>query len=66
MKADLGNLKEYSYPERVSISERLDKNKALNIIKGLVKDKAPGLNRIPNKILKRITSVAPILITGIF
>ena len=52
MKADVGNLKGYNYPKRVSILERLDENKALNIIKGLAKNKAPGPNRIPNRILK--------------
>ena len=66
MEADLSNLKGYNYPERVSILERLDENKAFNIIKELAKDKAPGLNRIPNRILKRVASITPILITGIF
>lgn len=32
----------------------------------LTKDKAPGLDGIPNKILKRVASVAPTLVTRIF
>jgi hypothetical protein len=66
VKADLSDLEGYSYPERVSIPERLDENEALNIIKKLAKDKALGLNKIPNRILKRVVSVVFTLITRIF
>ena len=52
MEADLSDLKEYSYPERVFISERLDESEALNIIKELVKNKSLGPDRILNRILK--------------
>ena len=66
VEADLGDLEGYSYSERVFILKRLDENKALNIIKGLAKNKALGLNKIPNRILKRVANIISILITGIF
>jgi hypothetical protein len=66
VEADLSNLEGYSYSERISIPEKLDENKALNVIKELTKDKAPGLDRIPNKVIKRVVGVAPALFTRIF
>jgi hypothetical protein len=66
VKADLSDLEEYSYSERVSISEKLDENEAFNIIKKLAKDKALDLNKIPNKIFKRVVSVVSTLIIRIF
>jgi hypothetical protein len=52
VKADLSNLERYSYLKRIVIPEKLNKNKALNVIKELTKDKAPGLDGIPNKVIK--------------
>jgi hypothetical protein len=52
VEADLSNLEGYSYPKRISILKKLDENKALNIIKELTKDKAPGLDGIPNRVIK--------------
>jgi hypothetical protein len=66
VKADLSDLEGYSYPERVFIPERLGENEALNVIKELAKDKAPGPDEIPNRILKRVANAAPALITRIF
>jgi hypothetical protein len=66
VKADLSDLEEYNYFKRIFISEKLDENEALNVIKELTKDKAPGLDGIPNKVIKRVAGVAPALFTRIF
>jgi hypothetical protein len=66
VEADLSDLEGYSYPERVFIPERLSENEALNVIKELAKDKALNLNKIPNKIFKRVANAAPTLIIRIF
>jgi hypothetical protein len=66
VEADLSDLEGYSYPERVFIPERLGENEALNVIKELAKDKVPGLDKIPNRILKRVVNAALTLITRIF
>jgi hypothetical protein len=66
VKADLSDLEGYSYPKRIIILEKLDENKALNVIKELTKDKAPGPDGIPNKVIKRVAGVAPALLTKIF
>jgi hypothetical protein len=52
VKADLSDLKKYSYSERIFISKKLDENKTLNVIKELTKDKVLGLDGIPNKVIK--------------
>jgi hypothetical protein len=52
VEADLSNLKKYNYFKRIFIPGKLNKNKALNIIKELTKDKTPGLDGIPNKVIK--------------
>jgi hypothetical protein len=52
VEADFSNLKGYSYLKRIFIPEKLNKNKVLNAIKELTKNKAPGLNGIPNKVIK--------------
>jgi hypothetical protein len=52
VEADLSDLEGYSYLKRIFIPGKLDENKALNVIKELTKDKAPGLDGIPNKIIK--------------
>jgi hypothetical protein len=66
VEADLSDLKRYSYFKRIFIPRELDENKALNVIKELTKDKALGLNGIPNKVIKRVVGVAPTLFTRIF
>jgi hypothetical protein len=66
IKADLKDLEGYSYPERVFIPKRLAENEALKVIKKLVNNKALGLNRISNRILKRAVDVIPALLTRIF
>jgi hypothetical protein len=66
VEADLSDLEGYSYPERVFISERLSENEVFNVIKKLAKDKALGLNEIPNRIFKRVVNAASALITRIF
>jgi hypothetical protein len=66
VKADLRDLKGYSYPKRVLIPERLVEDEGLKVIKKLVNDKAPGLDKIPNRILKRVAGVASALLTRIF
>jgi hypothetical protein len=66
VEADLSDLKKYSYFKRIFILKKLDENEALNVIKELTKDKALGLNGIPNKIIKRVAGVAPTLFTRIF
>jgi hypothetical protein len=52
VKADLSDLKEYSYLKRIFILRELDENKALNVIKELTKDKALGSDGILNKVIK--------------
>jgi hypothetical protein len=66
VKADLSDLKEYSYFKRIFIPKKLDENKALNVIKELTKNKILGLNGIPNKVIKRIAGVISALFTKIF
>jgi hypothetical protein len=66
MEADLSDLKRYNYFKKIFIPEKLDENKALNVIKELTKDKALGLDGIPNKVIKRVAGVAPALFTRIF
>jgi hypothetical protein len=66
VEADLRYLEGYSYPERVSIPERLVEDEGLKVIKELANDKAPGPDGIPNRILKRVAGVAPALLTRIF
>jgi hypothetical protein len=66
MKADFSDLKEYSYFKRIFISKKLDENEALNVIKKLTKNKASGSDGIPNKVIKRVVSVIPALLTRIF
>jgi hypothetical protein len=66
VKADLSDLERYNYPERIFISEKLDENEALNVIKKFTKDKALGLNRIPNRVIKRVVGAASALLTRIF
>jgi hypothetical protein len=63
VKADLKDLKGYSYPKRIFIPKRLAENEALKVIKKLVNDKALGLNKIPNRILKRAAGVTSALFT---
>jgi hypothetical protein len=57
IKADLKDLKGYNYFKRIFISKRLAENEALKVIKKLVNNKALGLNKISNKILKRAVDV---------
>jgi hypothetical protein len=52
VEADLSDLKKYNYFKRIFIPEKLNKNKVLNVIKELTKDKASGLDGIPNKVIK--------------
>jgi hypothetical protein len=52
VKADLSNLEKYNYFKRIFIPEKLNENKALNVIKELTNNKALGLNGIPNKVIK--------------
>jgi hypothetical protein len=66
VEADLSDLKEYSYLKKIFIPEKLDENETLNVIKELTKDKAPGSDGIPNKVIKRVAGVAPALLTRIF
>jgi hypothetical protein len=66
IKADLSDLKRYNYPKRIFISEKLDENEALNVIKKLIKDKALGLNKILNKVIKRVANAISALFIKIF
>jgi hypothetical protein len=66
VEADLSDLKKYNYFKRIFISEKLDENKALNVIKEFTKDKVLGLDGIPNKVIKRVAGVTPALLTRIF
>jgi hypothetical protein len=66
VKADFSDLKEYSYFKRIFIPKKLDENKALNVIKELTKNKILDLDGIPNKVIKRVAGVAPMLFTRIF
>jgi hypothetical protein len=66
VKADLNDLKKYSYFKRIFISEKLAENEAPNIIKEFTKDKALGSDGIPNRVIKRVAGVTPALFTRIF
>jgi hypothetical protein len=66
VKTDLSDLEGYNYPERVFISERLGENEAFNVIKELAKNKALDLNKIPNRIFKRVVNAISTLIIRIF
>jgi hypothetical protein len=66
VKTDLRDLEGYSYPERVFIPKRLAEDEGLKVIKKLANNKAPGLDKIPNRILKRVAGVVPALLTRIF
>jgi hypothetical protein len=48
------------------ISEELSENEALKIIKKSIKDKVLGLDRILNRILKRVVGVTLALLIKIF
>jgi hypothetical protein len=66
IKADLSDLERYNYSKRIFIPEKLDENEALNVIKKLIKDKALGLNKIPNKVIKRVVNAVSTLLIKIF
>jgi hypothetical protein len=66
VKADLKDLEGYSYSKRISISKRLAENETLKVIKKLANNKALGLNKILNRILKRVVGVTSTLLTRIF
>jgi hypothetical protein len=66
VKADLSDLEGYSHLERIFIPKKLDENEALNVIKELTKDKVPGSDGIPNRVIKRVAGVIPALLTKIF
>jgi hypothetical protein len=66
VKTDFSDLEGYNYPERVFIPERLGENEALNVIKELAKNKALDLNKIPNRIFKRVVNAISTLIIRIF
>jgi polysaccharide pyruvyl transferase WcaK-like protein len=66
IKADLRDLKGYNYLKRISIPKRLAEDEALKVIKKLANNKVLGLNKIPNRILKRIAGVISALFTRIF
>jgi hypothetical protein len=66
IKADLSDLKRYNYLKRISISEKLDENEALNVIKEFTKNKALGLNKIPNRVIKRVVGAVSALFIKIF
>jgi hypothetical protein len=66
VEADLSDLKKYSYFKRIFIPRKLNENKALNVIKELTKDKAPGSDGILNKVIKRVAGVISALLTKIF
>jgi hypothetical protein len=66
MKADLSDLKKYSYLKKIFISKEFNENKTLNVIKKLTKNKVLSLNGISNKVIKRVAGVTPTLLTKIF
>jgi hypothetical protein len=66
VKTDLSDLKRYNYSKRIFIPEKLDENKALNVIKEFTKDKALGLNKISNKVIKRVADAISALFIKIF
>jgi hypothetical protein len=66
VKADLRDLKRYNYFKKIFISEKLNENETLNVIKKLTKNKVLSSDGIPNKVIKRVAGVAPALFTKIF
>ena len=66
VKADLSDLERYNYPKRISIPEKLDEKEALNVIKKFIKNKALDLNRISNKVIKRVADAVSALFIRIF
>jgi hypothetical protein len=66
IKADLRDLKGYSYFKRILISKKLAEDEKLKVIKKLVNNKALSLNKISNKIFKRVAGITSALFTRIF
>jgi hypothetical protein len=52
VKADLSNLKKYSYFKKIFILKKFDENKTLNVIKKFTKDKVLSSDGISNKVIK--------------
>jgi hypothetical protein len=66
VEADLTDANEYPYPEGVSMPNQLTKEEVMAAITKTPKDKAPGPDGIPNRILHRVAGVAPEVLTRIF
>jgi hypothetical protein len=66
IKADLSDLERYNYPKKIFIPEKLDENKALNVIKEFIKNKTLDLNEISNKVIKRVVNAISALLIKIF
>jgi hypothetical protein len=66
VKADLTDITDYIYPERVSIPSQLTKKEVTTVITAASKDKALRPDGIPNRVLQRVASIAPELLTQIF
>ena len=66
VEADLTDITDYIYPERVSIPSQLTEKEVTTAITAASKDKAPGPDGIPNRVLQRVVSMASELLTQIF
>jgi hypothetical protein len=66
IEVDLTDITGYTYPKRVSMPSLLTKEEVVAAIIGASKDKAPGLDGIPNKVLQRVAGAVPELLTRIF
>jgi hypothetical protein len=66
VEADLTDVTDYTYPERVSIPSQLTKEEVVAVIMAASKDKALGPDEILNRVLQRVAGAAPELLTRIF
>jgi hypothetical protein len=66
VEADLTDVTGYIYPERISMPSQLTKEEVVAAIMRASKDKAPGPDGIPNRVLQRAAGVTPELLTRIF
>jgi hypothetical protein len=66
VEADLDDLVGYQYQEEVEMPDKLTEGEVTQAILWTAKDKAPGPDGIPNRILHRIAWVAPALLRRIF
>jgi hypothetical protein len=66
VEADLNDLAGFQYPREVEIPSDLTTTEVVQAIISTTKDKAPGPDGIPNRVLHRVAYVSPTLLRNIF